>query len=163
MPSITHHGLTDACFYEEHLPARGFFAVETARPAATKVEWNRCTCRGRCRGHAPRTLSEKKAGVDLPPEEEESWQSNYPRPYEEDFRAPLDVPVDHPTYASELELRRRRILALNKQMRRRDEALWLEYMKKERLARCTVGRIQAALHHWLEISQGLEACGPLER
>ena len=57
------------------------------------------------------------------------------RGYEEDFRAPLDVPSDHPTHEQEMMLRRRRILALNRMMKAREDALWQAYAVSTRLLR----------------------------
>ena len=54
----------------------------------------------------------------------------------QDFRAPLDVPSDHPTYEQELALRRRRILALNRTMKAREDALWMMYARHARLLCC---------------------------
>ena len=120
----------------------------------------RCTCRGRCRGHAQRPLVERRAEQDLE-EEEAPWPPPYPWPYAEDFRAPLDVPSDHPTYEQEMLRRRAMIHALNRVMKAREETLWKAYATPVALAKCIETRCDAlarrALARWLAAASTISA------
>ena len=131
----THWGTIDSCQ-----------PVEPQEAAGTR--WDRCTCRGRCKGHAKRPFAEREAEIDL--EDDEPWPPPYPRPYKEDFRAPLDVPLDHPTRKAEEELRRRRIIALNRAMKAREDELWRTYAAPMRLQRLLELRHDALARRGLE-------------
>ena len=138
--------------------AQGFVPVPQ-HSAPTADLFPRCTCRGRCRGHAIRKDKEKKFELDLESAEvapwtahdrgllthytswsfEASWTGGGGRTFDVDFRAPVDVPSEHPTHAQEVVRRRHMIYALNRAMKARDERLLAEYVAllvPERLERC---------------------------
>lgn len=127
----------------------------------------RCTCRGRCRGHAIRKEKEKKIEQDLQAEEEVSWtfeaawSARGGRNFDHDFRAPLDVPVDHPTYEQEQMRRRRMIYALNRVMKAREETQLAEYTARQRLLRClenhASGIARQAFDRFCDAVRALEA------
>jgi hypothetical protein len=126
------------CSYEPSAIIDGLSKQETytAPMASRSSSWNRCTCRGRCKGHSLRKQSEAKAEQDLMDLEEDAWPPPYPRSYDQDFRAPLDVPLDHITYTQEAALRRCRIIALNRAMKLCDERSWRAYVLRMCLLRC---------------------------
>ena len=128
-------------FEISQMPTSGFFASSTGcmSPVRSQSLAPRCTCRGRCRGHAIRKEKQKKE-QDLVDEEAEltGWPPPYPRSYEDDFRAHPTVvngfvPPDHPTHEQELVCRRSMIYALNRAMKARDDRLLGQYVA--RLAR----------------------------
>ena len=96
MPAASVLSPASSWHLESRVPECGFFTpsvtVGPPGPGTTAFSGIRCTCRGRCRGHAIRRDREKKAEQDLEDAEAAAWPpcaswiltsaTTYPQPFD---------------------------------------------------------------------------------